>query len=195
MLLSGAAASHEMRRNPACCQIQENFPCLIATGKAGHSDVTTPGCSLRRFCSEWGKRQPKVCLERNFLCVLREVVLCQGQRLWVYFRRSVRGSVKSLLTFLTRESQVSPQKHAGCFVITGHTDRLESQPLHLSGGGGPGGQGGRPGSSGVARDVLSQPLSFSSHEAEAGATGDAAPGKSRAGVAQSFPCPTCQVRP
>lgn len=54
---------------------------------------------------------------------------------------------------------------------------------------------GRPGNSGVARDMLSQSLSFLSHAAEAGAAGDAAPGKSRAGVAQSLPGPICQVRP
>lgn len=59
----------------------------------------------------------------------------------------------------------------------------------------PGRGGGRPGNSGVARDMLSQSLSFLSHAAEAGAAGDAAPGKSRAGVAQSLPGPICQVRP
>lgn len=44
------------------------------------------------------------------------------------------------------ETSTGPDQ--GCSVITGHTDRLESQPLHLSGGGGPGGAGAGPGTQG-----------------------------------------------
>lgn len=62
-------------------------------------------------------------------------------------------------------------------------------------GAGWGGIGGRSGSSGMARDMISRPPSFSSHTAEAGATCDAAPRKSQEGVAQTLPCPVCQVRP